>query len=185
MFNVLTDTLKKDIIAEYHKRRLIVWLGAVCLLQISFLIFLAPSFVYLMFKERALQVQDVQNKAQDALQNKANSVDGVALVQSTQAVLSLLSAHLPQGSVNATLARLISLKGPSISLQEISTMNQTASTSQVTVHGIALTREALLAFSQRLEADQVFSNIALPVSAFAKDSNISFSLTMSARLSSL
>jgi hypothetical protein len=179
MFNILIDTFKQDIIREYHKRRLIVWLCAVCVVQLSFLIFLVPLYVHMQLKEKNLAASQTHVAT---TQNANGQSTNTALIQNTQATLSILAAHLPQGSVNATLAHLVSLKGSSITFREIAITDQTASTSEVTLQGVSTTREALLAFSQSLQADNAFSNVVLPVSDFAKDSNISFSLTLNVNL---
>jgi len=179
MFNILPDTFKASIIKEYHKRRLVVWLCAVCVLQISFLIFLMPSYIYLVFKEKGLEADQMQTAS---VQSQTASTSSIALIQNTQKTLSTLARDLPHGSVHEVLAELVSLKGSSITFKEISTSMQTATISGVTVQGIATTREALLALTERLQSDSMFSNIVLPVSSFAKDSNISFSLTMNAAL---
>ena len=49
---------------------------------------------------------------------------------------------------------------------------------QIGLLGIALTREALLAFEQTLKSDPDFKNVNLPISSFVKDSNIEFNMTL-------
>jgi Tfp pilus assembly protein PilN len=57
-----------------------------------------------------------------------------------------------------------------------------ASTTQgreITILGIAPSRESLLSFEQALENNPAFKNVNLPISSFIKDSNLQFNLTLS------
>jgi hypothetical protein len=182
MLNVLTDTFKANNITEYKKRRLVIWLCVVCVLQISFLVFLVPPYVYLLFKEKGL-VAEQPPATSSTHGNLAR--DSATVIQSTTASLSVLANHLATGNVTVAIARVVSLKGSDVSLQEISTVTETATTAQMIVHGVALTREALLNFTQRLQTDKAFSQVVLPVSDFAKDSNIGFSLSMNVNVQAL
>jgi hypothetical protein len=48
--------------------------------------------------------------------------------------------------------------------------------STLSIGGVATTRDALLSFKKKLEADEKFEEIVLPVSSLAKDTDIDFSL---------
>lgn len=53
---------------------------------------------------------------------------------------------------------------------------------EITISGIASTRDSLINFVKILEDEKSFSNVVLPVSDLAKDKNVSFSVNFSAVL---
>ena len=55
-----------------------------------------------------------------------------------------------------------------------------ASSSDLTIQGVAATRDDLVAFEDRMKADAGFSGVTIPPSDFAPDSNLPFSLSVSA-----
>jgi len=179
MFNVLPDNFKEEIRKQYRGKRTIVWLSAVIALQISTLIFLMPSYVYLTFQEKNLVAQ---NDSSGQTQQTQSTAKISQIFKTTNAQLSALSLSVSSSSTSDLIAHLISLKGSSITFQEITYTMDTATSSTIALSGVAATRESLLSLAKTLEADDSFENVDLPVSNFAKDKNIDFSMTMEAHL---
>jgi len=171
MLNILPTKLKKDLQIEYAKRRAIAWLVGLCIVEISFLIFLLPGYISLTYGNKSLATE---------LTPYSQTTPVSSTIQTTNAMLKVLVNHLPY-AVHPLVANIISLQGSSISLSDIMYAHGVKDT--ITLQGSASDRASLLAFTKRLEADPHFESVNLPVSSFAKDTNINFSVSMVALLS--
>jgi hypothetical protein len=76
------------------------------------------------------------------------------------------------------IGHIVSLTGSSITLSDISYQIQTATSASITLQGRAADRQSLLSFTQTLETNGHFQNVDLPVSSFAKDTDIDFSISL-------
>lgn len=179
MFNVLTDSFKKDIRDQYKKRRVIVWLIAVICLQISFLVLILPSYIYLSTEEKDLLASNVSHTTAN---NLADNSSGSKTFQNVNNELSVLSSNIGLNTFDSLILRLTSLKSQGIQLKEIIYQNKTATSSTIILNGVAASRGALLSFSKNIEANDTFYNVDLPVSDFAKNKDIDFSISMTAHI---
>ena len=179
MFNVLTDAFKEQIKARYKKRKILIWLMAIVFLQISFLIFTVPSYLYLVSDQKDLIAQQA---GQNQNGTTSTSTDIAKIFHTTNNKLAALSSSSQSNNLDTLVADIISLKGSSVQLDQITYNKDTATSSTFTLQGVALDRDSLLLFSKKLEADAVFQNVNLPVSNFAKDKDINFSMTVNAMI---
>ena len=180
MFNVLTENFKKEIVNQYKKKLVIVWLTAIISLQIFFLILiLLPSYIYLVAEQRDLQASNNTAVNVNSQQNNSN-ISELSLQAKNE--LSALSSNIGLNTPGSLISRLTSLRGKSIQLKEIAYKVGTSTSSDIALHGVSATREDLLSFSKEVEADNVFYNINLPVSNFAKNKDIDFSMTMTTHI---
>lgn len=179
MFNVLTDNFKNEIYKRYGKRRLVVWLIAIIFLQTVFLIFLIPSHVYLTSAEKEMRAP-ATNQITDAV--ASSSVEVASTFRYINDELSALSSVEESNNFQVLIQRIVELKGPSIKLIQISYKTNTATTSVFTLRGVAVSRDSLLSYSKRLEGDTLFEKVDLPVSNFAKDRDIEFSLGLISKM---
>jgi hypothetical protein len=155
-----------------------VWLIACVCLQISFFVLLIPSYIYLVFTEKDLQVQSSDI---DARSGVTNIDDVTKTFLSVNSELSALSVNSGSNKLDFFISHISSIIPSGVRIQEINYALNTASTSTIILRGTADTRDTLLSFSKKIQADQLFSNVDLPVSNFAKDTNIDFSMTITAQ----
>lgn len=178
MFNLLPEALKEILGSQYKKRRTIVslWVGIITVLFIY--IALLPSYLHVYIDAR-----DIENELAVHKQSQSfKDVDAmVQVVDKTNKDLSLLNDVKSSVSVTTILESLITEKGPDISFTDIAFTAKTATTSLITLRGVATDRDALVQLSRTLKGDPQFAEVNVPVSNFVKDKNIEFNVTVVAR----
>lgn len=175
MFNLLPDILKEEFKAEYKKRWLIVVLVFVIFLQISFLAFLFPTWALSLSKERELasSVYDINQSS------SSKDVTRIAsIIADTNTKLNIINTSMEYPEVLPLINTIISNKIPTIHINEMFYRFIDKSDTTISIGGVSDTREALVAFVKKLESSETFDAVDLPVSHFAKDKNIGFSLTL-------
>ena len=175
MFNVLPDIFKKDILVDYNKRLILTWFLVIIVLQISFLALMFSSYMNLKFQEKNLSAE---NKGAIKDLSKQDIEDTAKMFSDVNNQLDALASSVTSRNTSEFINKLVSVKGVSISFNEIIYNKVNATTSKISLKGVALNRESLLSLQKRLERDNLFGNVDLPVSNFAKNSNIDFSLSM-------
>ena len=176
MFNLLPDILKARLKSEYRLRHLIVILGFVIFLQITFLIFLSPSWVITFYKEKdAVSMTNLANQSVSSTTSASLS----AVIVGTNDKLKVLNNSLQYLKVTNLMNVIISNKTSSISVSEMSYTSTNASSTDIIIGGVSLSREALVSFVKKLKDSKLFSKVDLPVSNLAKDKNIQFSINIS------
>ena len=175
MFNLIPDGVKEKILKDYRGRRGVVWLFTFLLLSTMVLIFLLPSYTYVSLEEKNMRtdVEVVRNSFQ------LKKVDDVveAIKETNEQLRALSSAKNPI-KTSEILEKALKAKNSSIHVTEIEYIEAKTSSSTVLLKGIADKRESLREFINRLEAVEGFVKVELPVSNFAKDKNIDFSVNI-------
>lgn len=180
MFNVLTDKFKKEIQSQYKRRRIVVFLWAIIFLQIIFLFFISPSYIFLVYQEKDLKASETPSSTNDNAD--LNNSDIAKISENLNNELSFMATTMESNTFNSAVAEIISLKNHSIQLKNFTYQTVSATTSIISLMGKAFTREDLLSFSKKIESDSMFYNIDLPVSNFAKNKNIDFSMNISVHI---
>ena len=175
MFNLLPDNLKGKIKTEYQIRRLTVFLTFVIFLQISFLIFLSPSWVASVFRQEEA-VSQIEKMRESLLSQNTNSV--ASIIAGTNAKLNIINTTLEYPEVAPIFNVILSNQTSSIRLNGLTYTSINASTSALTMSGISTTRESLVSFVKSLEKSKAFKTVDLPVSNLAKDKNIDFAVSL-------
>lgn len=174
MFNLLPDNLKKQIKSEYKLRRFILIIAFVIFIQISFLIFLTPSWLVSVYKEKEAIIE-TENMNKSTVASSTNSV--VTFIKSTNNRLSILNKVLVYPTVVPAVDLIISKKTKSIHIIELN-YSSSKNTASISLSGVSDTREALALFQKSLESSGHFKSVNLPVSNLAKDKNIVFSMNL-------
>lgn len=173
MFNLLPKTEKDTIRREYRMRLAIVvlWLSFATFLVASFL--LLPSFVLSSVKEKAALHRfttlsaEVEHESGARLRN---------LLAETQSQLPFFSRKAPAARWHELLTQLVSQKTDTISLTTVSFAGGENGARQVVIAGTARDRAGLRTFAKSLERIRFFEKVAVPISNYAKDTNIEFSV---------
>lgn len=176
MFNLLPESLKSTIRSDYKQRVVVVGLLVVIFIQISFLLFLVPSWLISMYKEKdALVATEAMN--QSKMVSSINSISTV--IADTNTKLNIISKALEYKKVLPILNTIINNKTSSIRLNDFSYTYLSSNSASVVISGVSATRDSLVAFVNALQKTTQFKNVDLPVSNLTKDKNINFSLTLS------
>ena len=175
MFNLLPEIIKKEIKIDYRIRWLFVILLAVLFLQISFLIFLSPSWVNSFFREKELVSQLNEINKSSSYQD-ANTTSSI--IESTNVKLKIINTDMEYPKVVPLIGSILSNKIPGISINELSYKFSKATVATITVSGVSKSRELLIAYVNSLEKSGVFSVVDLPISNLAKDMDIDFSMNL-------
>ena len=177
MFNVLPDILKKEIRTSYKLRRLFVVLSAVLFLQISFLIFILPSWINVFFKEKDV-ISQTNNLSKSTLSQNAETAS--AIIASTNIKLKLINTELQYPAIMPLIRSIISNKTANIHIYQFNYSVTSTTSAAVTLSGMAASRESLINYENAINNSSLFSNVDLPISNLAKNKDIDFSMSLSA-----
>jgi hypothetical protein len=174
MLHLLTDEYKKKVSREYTYRVLIVVSIIVCVLSVIGLLLVAPSYMKIHSTHIKITSERDSYAEKIKLRQDDNSIDGVRGVMNT---ISALKTYNPQYSVRAIVLDLVSKKQKGISISHI-VFDKSKDAPTLEVAGKAHTRTSLVSFSEELKKDTNFSGVVVPLSSFAREKDIDFSLKL-------
>ncbi len=181
MTNLLPQQEQVNIKKEYKHRRLVVIFSALVVMFVVSAGFLVPSFMLSNVKLREVSFDAEQaRRASEDLQ-KTKSVSS-ALLKDAEKKLSLLIVDKNKNKNDASdVIRLVTdNKSDRVRIQSITyEMGKDKIAGKMTVAGIAKDRDSLTEFVKILESQKLFTKVDLPVSNFAKDKDINFSISIS------
>lgn len=175
MFNLLPNTLRDGIKKEYNLRKVILILLFIVFIQVTFMVFLMPTWLISKYKE-----VDLVNKGQ-ALNSYLSSLDIASTTSNIKTIntkLSVIDKSLRYPGIVPFLNSIISKKTSAISITDVVYVATGEKNATVSVEGVSGTRESLLAFVKNLQSLGLFKTVDLPISNFTKDKNISFSINI-------
>lgn len=173
MRNLLPEQNKKIIRREYFMRVLsiaFIFLFLTALLSSTFLL---PAFFLSIEKEKSVR-ESAEIVSKSVKFREQNSTD--FLLEEAERKLELLSSKNGGILVQDIVMKIVDEKPYGVSIYGISYMELTEGRSRITLTGVAGEREDMLSFRKYLERDGLFSSVRLPVSNFAKDKDIKFSI---------
>lgn len=171
MFTLLPSQYKEDIIKNYRKRVLIVFLiGIIAILSISLALSLSIESVVL-GKQDELKIEEafLVKSAEDFSKNDLG-VD----IEKLNKRMELLR---PQKFDFSNLGQVSYAAAPQgVSIEKVEYMNFEVTKFMLTISGTSASRKLLSQFSENLRKDKRFKSVELPLNVLAKDSNIPFSI---------
>ena len=173
MLNLLPQPEKAALTQEYRLRLAIV------ILLMSFTTFVVSSILLV---PSVLLSSQKEKSAEDrfALLTKSVEKGGVSeleeILREGKIVLKLVSHKDPKVSLSESLMRIVSAKPQQISLNNFSFVRDGTEKVKVDISGVAENRAALLSFEKTLEQTGLFEKVTVPVSNFARDSDIEFTI---------
>lgn len=175
MFNLLPDSLKSQIVTEYKIRRFLVILVFILLLQATLLIFVFPSWIISESK-----LQDSQTRVSELEKTKIinDPVSVKPIIKSINNELSVIDKSLEYPKIVPILNAVLSKKTSTIKVRQFTYSSNSSSTAQVSIKGISVTRESLVDFKKSLDSLGIFKSVDLPISNYAKDRDIDFSMNI-------
>ncbi len=175
MFNLLPEALKREIKSEYRKRWLVAVLTLLLFIQVSFLVFLLPSWTLSFSKEKEA-VLLLEELGEGNTSQGAGST--ASIITETNLKLRIIDTVMKSPEAFPLIDAVISNRNTSIKLSDISYTSMGTSTATVTLSGVGATRDALVSFSKKLEETKLFKSVNLPVGNLAKDKDINFSINI-------
>lgn len=175
MFNLIPNSVKAQILKDYKKRRGVLWIFGALVFSCTLLIFILPTYAYVLFEEKNMRI-DAELVKNSSQLKKADEVVGT--IKETNEQLKALSAIGNPIRPMDTIGKAMQVKDGFIHIEEIEYKEVTATTSSLVLKGVADRRESLREFVTKLEATKGFSAVVLPVSNFAKEKNIDFSISI-------
>lgn len=175
MFNLIPHIIKQRILQDYRARRVIVILAGFVLLVCVLFVFISPSFGYLFFEEKNVIAEAEAIKKSDQFK-KADEV--LKAIKETNEELRVLSTEIRSAQPTPAIEQIIKAKNQFIHITEIQYKVVHATSSLVTIGGKADRRDALKKFVVDLEGVPGFLDVFLPVSNFAKDKDIDFTVSI-------
>lgn len=176
MINLIPTKAKRSILIEYWVRVVSVWiiLGSVALLLGAVLLF--PVYVLV-----SSQVSAKESAVMEASEKVNNFQDvSVALeAASQQAKYALRESALSDMSEYITLFE--NLQGSAIEINNIEISRMDKDISPIQIFGVARDRKGLADFRDRLLKEPDVTEVDLPISNLASDSNIRFTITVTLR----
>ena len=175
MANLLPQKERKHFELEYKFRLLVVSLLFLMATFIIGIIFLLPSYFISQSKGKSIMRQSELLKKTITLREGDISVKSLLSTKQKINQLILIQKQIPQIKIVRTIIRNIS-KG--VTVDAFYYIKNKKNEGEVKIVGKANSRTKLLSFSNRLKKEGIFKRVDLPVSNLAKDSNITFSITL-------
>ena len=158
---------------EYHARLAVVALGLFTITLFLGVLFLLPAYFLSSQREDASVGSARALKDSVALRNKNDLAPSIALAKNKLNALADANAGVPANELIATALRK---QGAGIHLTLLSVSRAEAGGRTLLLSGTADNRDVLLAFRRAVSGEKVFASVEVPVSDFAKDSALPFSL---------
>ena len=175
MFNLLPDNLKTKVRGVYRLHLVITVILLVLVLQISFLVFLFPSWLISVDKEKEILEQSAKSN-KSSLDSQISMVN--TTIKSINTKLTIFNTNLQYPKAVPFIDNIIAQKTNDIIIKKIeySLSNQTAG--QIIIAGMSANRDALVTYAKKLTDSKFFKRVDLPISNFTKVKDIDFSINM-------
>jgi hypothetical protein len=180
MANLITEKQKSAVRLDYYIRLVSVCLIILSTLGLFLLVYIIPYYVSLSKKEA--QVAE-QFEAMVKSENKGSAnVTASQIVSQTLDKMKAVELSDTKSKPSIYYGKILQSKNTNISLSKISYSLVKGGEVQMVVSGISLDREGLVAFIEDLKVKGGFATVESPVSDFAKDRNIAFTLNITAKI---
>lgn len=179
MFNLLPNNLKEKVRSEYHLRLFVTIFIFIIIIQISFLIFLSPTWFMSLNKEQEI-ISQSERANKTLLDAKVETIN--KQIKSINEKLGIINSKLEYPKVIPVVDEILSRKTNSINIKELMYEMSDEKSAKIILKGTSDTRDSLVNFVKSLEESELLSEVDLPISNLTKDKNIEFSLLMKVAL---
>lgn len=174
MINLLPQEHQSNLKKEYsHRRITLVFIGLFCV-GVAGLVTLFPAYLLSLQKEQEISNEDKASGID--LRNTISDLNKT--IDTLRNDTSLVISQSSDARVGAVFADIMSKSSQGIIIKSFLYKKQGKEVLKVTVVGVAKTRDDLLSFTKELENLTMFDHVNVPVSNFAKEKNIEFSLDL-------
>ena len=176
MHNLLSYESKKKIKKEYRLRLLVLFLASTLALSLILFLSLIPSYIFSMTREKTIANEKT------AIQKSVVSLESEnlnQLLRSTKEKVESLKEGNNDLSIYVIIEKVLSRRNAGVNILGFRFTPSDGLSRNLTVDGVAGSRDSLVQFRKNLEQEKLFDQVSLPVSNFAKQSEIDFTLTLS------
>lgn len=174
-YNLLPEEIQKKLLQEYHLRfsaLLLILFAAICVIGV---ILLVPSY-FLLFQKRSsfqLEIASLRNDQEDS--SRKSSATAFRNLDEKMKALNILDSNreLP----HVLFEKIIEDRGSSVTIQRFSS-RLVGSTTEITVEGVAKTRDDLIAFKDRIKKKEPFTSVEFPPELLAKSKDVHFLMSI-------
>ena len=183
MMNLLPLIEKKKVRMEYRLRFAVVFFSALALLVFANAILLVPSYIRAFSKHSLVEQQFAAAAGSPEIQKARDLAekDTTTKIREINKKLNLFVSEKKEESLplipSEVFRKIIGLRPSAIKIFGI-TYDVTLERERFVVVGRSVDRESLAAFMEALKKDKVFTSVELPISSYAKSTNIDFSITL-------
>ena len=175
MFNLLPENLRKEIVKEYRFRLSIIIILFVIIIQLSFLVFLFPSWLTSFYKEKDFSARgDEADRSLLSLDISSTT----AYIKSLNSTLSVIDNSLDYPEFVPIINEVLSKKTTGIRLSSINYSADSKTAGTLNITGMSDKRDTLVSFVDKLKDVSYLKKVDLPISNLAKDKNIDFSINI-------
>lgn len=174
--NLLPPDRQRSLARDYYLRLSVIILWFVFTLTLISMVLLLPTYIFLTDSARAKEryLATVESSITSADESSL-SARLASLNNSATTLVALAQAP----SASAFIRTMLELPRPGVTLSQfVYTPPTTKASGTLLVSGTAATRDALRTYQLALENASFARSAALPVSAYAKDRDISFTITI-------
>ena len=179
MFYLFPEKNKKDLKKELKLRILLVCLVFAGLIVVSLVVFMVPAYIAASIRAQYLDARRISLASTNASEDIKNSL---AEMSGAEAKISILQPDTAGAPPSDVVGGVLSAQISAVRIQEISYSSGQGGTAAVQVSGIADERESLLSFVDNLKDQFKSAAVSLPVSSFAKDRDINFSISITGKI---
>ena len=172
MFKLLTEEGREKVKHEYATRRAVVLLSALTLVLVAAIIGLLPSYLASNARQKAVLER---TRIISSAGKRGDELELQAWLRETNRKLLLLSPGLDTERPSDFIKKILDQKIPGIRVTGFSWL-KTKNLITLSINGVALDRQTLVAFESRINSSGYFSEVTLPISNLARDRNIDFQI---------
>ena len=173
MANLIPPAAKQDILTEYWVRIASVWFILLGAAALTLAVLHVP--VYVLIQN---QLQTYSSLYDNAAEESTSFEKAEAEIVRANDTVTLLATARNVRPLVPYVSEIEALAGSAIEINSL-TMSRTGTVLEsIQVSGVAASREALVSFSQAVEAADNFTSAEIPLSNLAKDSNIPFTINV-------
>lgn len=182
MLHLLTEEHRQKIVKEYRKRILIVSLMGLAAIIFISAVLLLPTFIISYGKYSEIRSRLAIVESELGAKNTDTSVADLRDISDSISALNLFANQKP---ILPIIEGIVVAKPDGIALRGLVFTPSQAVSAEIPVaplvidlSGVAKTRKDLVAFQEKMKLDTFFSSVTVPLSNFAKDKDITFSMKL-------
>lgn len=180
MYNELTNLLpperQRTLSRDYFLRLIVVGAVLVSILIVASAVMLVPTYVFLV---KSAGAKEMRLAAIESTLSSANEKEISARLAALTADAAILTALSNTPSASGVMRNILSVPRPGVTLSGFAyTPAVKNKPSTLTISGTAATRDALRNYQLALQGAPHTLSAVLPVSAYAKDTDIAFSISV-------
>lgn len=171
MINILPESGRGIVKREYRIRLVAVFLFLLALLSLVTAVMLLPSYLFATVESEQASLEEARLLAAKVPGAKTDAEVITAVNQQIAGLEAFMMAPRP----SEALLEVLQSAGSGIELVRVSYEGGAGS---ISLSGKATSRDMLLQFSKALQKLPIVASVDLPVSDLAKNTNVSFSMTL-------